>query len=183
MLQWNPNLRALLPLTSAVEDTKDAVRAEVADEIYVFMSITNFTETYAGRSVRTDDGVSGTDINMSERRRVRLHAEWMFQDIIQHHPAAICLLPNTQMRGMNSRQFDRRMWRGMTCLWHLRSCDFRQAHNFALQEFEHVLMRFPGLRELLPDPADDLETDADWLIGHTRDARTAGIIGVQQRHV
>ena len=104
-----------------------------------------------------------------EYKRVRLWERTLHSadDILEEIPEAIYLLPDPHNAMISKRDWERALYLGRACMRILAAADRREGHNFALGECRDVLRRFPHLRDLLPDPADDQISDTEWMRMYT----------------
>ena len=100
-----------------------------------------------------------------EAKRVKLW-ESIIQtadEVLDEVPEAMFLLPDPHDISLSKRAWERALYIGRACLRALAAGDRREGHNFALREYKAVLCRHPALRDLLPDPADDVISDGEWM--------------------
>ena len=175
VLRRDPDLVELLPRsplnTLNTTDPRVVVAwfQNIVEKIRVFTSL---ADLYWSHEVRSSRGEIYCP-EERERKRVRVWEATLesSHDVVDLVPEAVFLIPDPYDATISKRAWERRMFFGRGCLRVLAEGDRREGHNMALRECADVLRRFPTLRDLLPDPADDMLSDLEWMRTYTRGVR------------
>ena len=143
----------------------------IAERIRIFTSLADLYWSHEVRSSRGEIPFA----EQRERKRVRMWEATLesSHDVADLVPDSVFLIHDPYNATISKRAWERRMF----CFGHgglrvLAKGDRREGHNMALPDCADILRHFPTLRALLPDPADDVLSDLEWMRTYTRGMRT-----------
>ena len=162
LLRREPLLQDLLPHRITSAETFMSWRLCVLKKIVMFTSMADLAHCI---DVRLSSGeTQSNECRYLKRQFVFNATADTFADVMHTYPRARELLPDPVSGPVTKRPWEHAMWRARVCLRVVRDQDRTAAHNFALREFRDYFQERPHLRDLLPDPADDMESDEMWAV-------------------
>ena len=163
IIRQDPYMLELVPSPPPPQNVNEFV-PWLRDALHKIPIFTSVADLYGTRTVP----VSREEVCHPDEREAKRVKLWesiiQFADeVLDEVPEAMFLLPDPHDTSLSKRAWERALYIGRACLRALAAGDRREGHNFAPREYKAVLCRHPALRDLLPDPADDVISDGEWM--------------------